>query len=272
VQLEFPFLRSGAGDEPAGPSIETAPPSLAGSPHGAAPHGTAPSVDPPPVRTPPPLVVEFVRMRRARKYILRVRPDGTLRVTIPRGGSRRDAEAFLTKHRRWAERERVRVTVQHAPVDWREGDAILFGGERVPLQVERTERGRALVLAGERVRLEDTVMNLRAAAELALRRVAARSLIPRLHELASQHGLTVTRATIRNQRSRWGSCSRRGAIALNFRLVQMPAPVCEYVLLHELMHLRQQNHSIRYWQLVEQVCPWFREAEEWLRNEGRSLF
>ena len=78
--------------------------------------------------------------------------------------------------------------------------------------------------------------------------------------------------TIRNQRSRWGSCARNGNITLNFRLVQMPAHVRDYVLLHELMHIRQQNHSRRFWRLVEAVCPGFRDAERWLRTTGRTLF
>jgi predicted metal-dependent hydrolase len=90
--------------------------------------------------------------------------------------------------------------------------------------------------------------------------------------MAAAHGLTPRRISIRNQRSRWGSCARDGSIALNFRLIQMPRAVRDYVLLHELMHLRQQNHSRRFWRLVEEACPDFREAEEWLRVEGRGLF
>ena len=88
----------------------------------------------------------------------------------------------------------------------------------------------------------------------------------------TEHGLRVGVVSIRNQRSRWGSCARNGNIALNFRLVQMPAPVSDYVLLHELMHIRQQNHSRRFWRLVEAVCPGFRDAERWLRTTGRTLF
>jgi predicted metal-dependent hydrolase len=233
VQLELPFLRAPAEDD---------------------------------------IVVHFVRERRARKYIIRVRPDGSLRVTIPRGGSRRDADAFVARHRAWAEGERRRVAVEHAPLEWPAGHSVLLHGCPVPLRVERNARGRLLMFGDERVRLEEHVTNLRAAAEQALRQIAARELLPRLFDLAVAHGLTVTRAAIRNQRSRWGSCSRGGAIALNFRLVQMPPSVCEYVLLHELMHLRQQNHSRRYWRLVEQVCPAFRDAERWLRCHGRSLF
>ena len=228
--------------------------------------------------SPPPSVsadrstVHFVRERRARKYIIRVKPDGSLRVTIPRGGSRRDAESFVAKHRDWAEKEQLRVAAQYSPVEWHAGDAILFRGRRTPLVLERDGRGSVLAVDNQRVRLPEGMTNLRPAAELALRHIAQRELVPRLHELAAEHGLEVRRATIRNQRSRWGSCSGTGAIALNFRLVQMPLSVCEYVMLHELMHIRQQNHSARYWKLVEQACPDYRAAECWLRTEGKRLF
>jgi predicted metal-dependent hydrolase len=216
--------------------------------------------------------VHFVRVKRARKYILRVRPDGSLRVTVPRGGSRREAEAFLERHRAWVAAERLRVAERHAPVQWRVGDAILLHGEPSVLRVQEAGRSRMLVVGEQRVRLTAGVENVRPAAELALRRIAGRELAPRLEALAAKHQLTVSRITIRNQRSRWGSCSHRGAIALNFRLVQMPHWVRDYVLLHELMHLRQQNHSRRYWRLVAEVCPAFREAERWLKQEGKALF
>lgn len=105
-----------------------------------------------------------------------------------------------------------------------------------------------------------------------LRARAAKELPPQLLDLADRHGLAVTRVSIRNQRSRWGSCSPRGHIALNFRLLLMPPDVREYILIHELMHLRQPNHSIRFWRLVEAACPGFRDAERWLKKHGASLF
>ena len=221
---------------------------------------------------PPGPDVVFVRVRRARKYILRVRPDGSLRVTIPRGGSRRDAEAFLQRHQEWVAAERLRVAERHAPLEWWAGDSIPLHGEPTLIRVYESGRGRIVVVGEHRVRIGNDVRNVRPAVEFALRRIAVRELVPRLHELAAVHGLSVVGVTIRNQRSRWGSCSRRGMIALNFRLVQMPPAVCDYVLLHELMHLRQQNHSRRYWRLVEAVCPNYREAERWLRVEGKALF
>lgn len=215
--------------------------------------------------------VEFVRMRRARRYILRVRPDGTLRVTIPRGGSKSEAVAFMARHLRWIERERSRVRAERSPVAWTNGSSILLHGLPNIIAIESAESGFTARYAGRSVRIASPV-NARPEIERDLRKLATELLPLRLKELADRHGLAFTRVSIRNQRSRWGSCARSGAIALNFRLVQMPPEVCDYVLIHELMHLKQQNHGRRFWALVERACPGYKEAERWLRREGRGLF
>ena len=216
-------------------------------------------------------VIEFVRVSRARRYILRVRPDGTLRVTVPNGGSRREAEQFVRKHHRWIRRERDRVQIEHVPREWHDGSEILLRGEPVRLSVEeRAEKW--LVSYGDRTVSVSGDTEIRAAVENDMRELARAELVPRLRELGSQHNLEPGTISIRNQRSRWGSCARNGNIALNFRLVQMPARVSDYVLLHELMHLKQQNHSRRFWRLVETVCPAFQDAERWLRTIGKTLF
>jgi len=105
--------------------------------------------------------------------------------------------------------------------------------------------------------------------ERRLRQQAVRDLPARLRELARQHGFTVGSVTVRAQRSRWGSCSPTGRISLNWRLVQLPADVADYVLLHELAHLTHLNHSARFWREVERICPWHREARAWLRGNAR---
>jgi predicted metal-dependent hydrolase len=231
----------------------------------------SPAVPGPPSPVAPAFAIEFVRVARARRYILRVRPDGTLRVTVPRGGSRREAEVFVRRHENWIVRERGRVRTESAPARWADGTTILLNGaaECISLQA----RGKTWnACYGNRTVFVRDVAQLRPAIEDDLREVARATLPPRLHELAAQHGLCVGAVSIRSQRSRWGSCSRSGNIALNFRLVQMPPPVRDYVLLHELMHIKQQNHSRRFWRLVEAVCPDFREAERWLRTTGKTLF
>jgi predicted metal-dependent hydrolase len=223
--------------------------------------------DPPP--DPP---IDFVRVRRARKYILRVRPDGRVRVTIPRGGSRAEAARFVERHLHWLLEERARVASQHGPRAWTPGTLVHLRGAAVPLQVAREGDRLVATYAERRVPIDEAPHDLRPLVEADLRALAKETLVPRLRDLAARHGLDVARVTIRNQRSRWGSCSRSGAIALNFRLIQMPPEVCDYVLVHELMHLKQQNHGPRFWRLVEAACPGYRAAERWLKTAGRALF
>lgn len=213
-------------------------------------------------------------MRRARRYILRVRPGGGLRVTIPRGGSRAEAARFMERHTAWIGRERARVLATGVSTEWHEGGVVLLRGEQVVLQATagNVPPSRVLRYGNRSVRVPAGAGDLRPYVEADLRLFARAELGARLHELAGMHGLTVAGFTIRNQKSRWGSCSRDGRIALNFRLVQMPPEISDYVLIHELMHLKEQNHSIRFWRLVEAACPGFRAAERWLKVQGRSLF
>jgi predicted metal-dependent hydrolase len=93
----------------------------------------------------------------------------------------------------------------------------------------------------------------------------------RTWELAAITRVNVTQVTVRNQRSRWGSCSVGGTISLNWRLVQTPDMVRDYIIHHELMHLHEMNHSAHFWARVEEVCPDWREAEEWLKRNGSLL-
>ena len=210
-------------------------------------------------------------MRRARKYILRVRPDGRVRVTVPRGGSRAEAQRFLERHAAWLEEERARVRASYVTPVWIPGATMWLRGDPVIIRIEQSGREQFARYGDRSVAIPSDVVDLRAPIQRDLRQLAREELGARLRELAAELGLAVTRVTIRNQQSRWGSCSRTGRIALNFRLVQMPRFVSDYVLIHELMHLKQQNHSIRFWRLVESACPEFRAAEDWLRRHGPGL-
>jgi predicted metal-dependent hydrolase len=117
----------------------------------------------------------------------------------------------------------------------------------------------------------DGAADLRPAIEKHLRELATRELSLRVAELASRHGFTVNRLMVRNQRTRWGSCSRRGTVSLNWRLIQTPDFVRDYIALHELAHLRHMNHSRRFWQEVERLCPDYRIAERWLKQNRGML-
>jgi predicted metal-dependent hydrolase len=154
-----------------------------------------------------------------------------VRVTIPRWGSKRDATAFVESQSQWISSERRRIERQRA-----ESGPVISPDDR------QTLRARALS-----------------------------ELPPRLLQLAAQHGLHVRRVSVRNQKWRWGSCSPDGHICLNWRLVAMPAWVRDYVMIHEIMHLKRMDHSRAFWKLVAAACPGFREARAWLSGNDRLL-
>ena len=216
--------------------------------------------------------LELVRHDRARRYVLRLRPDGTARVTVPCRGSLRAAREFAEAHLDWIARQLARLSERPAKDrSWRAGTRISFRGELVELRVMETPHGPAVGFADQVVAVPADSLDFRPAVERHLRRLAAAELPPRVFAFAVQQQLTVRKVTIRDQRSRWGSCSRRGTVSLNWRLVQMPDAVRDYVVWHELMHLREMNHSPRFWRAVAAVCPDFAAARRWLRHHGESL-
>ena len=214
----------------------------------------------------------FVRNRRARRYILRLRPDGTARVTVPRGGALADAKRFAERNAAWLEKQLVRQALRPTrPQTWLAGTEILFRGERVRLEAGANGESGIVRFGGEALPVADATADLRPAIERHLRGLATRELPPRVLELAALHSLPVRRVTVRNQRSRWGSCSRHGTISLNWRLVQAPKFVSDYLVLHELAHLKEMNHSRRFWGEVERLCPDYCEAERWLKQNSSLL-
>jgi predicted metal-dependent hydrolase len=184
----------------------------------------------PAVTTREPVRVDFVRHPRARRYVVRVRPDGSVRVTIPRRGSHREAVRFFESQADWVQKQLTRNTRFR---------------EQLPEELPAAEQCR---------------LRQRASVELPLR----------LLQLAQPLGLMVRRVSIRNQRHRWGSCSPTGHICLNWRLVTMPRWVQDYVMYHELMHLKRMDHSRAFWRLVAQVCPDYEAARAWLRRHGHA--
>jgi len=120
-------------------------------------------------------------------------------------------------------------------------------------------------------RVASLTADLRPALEAHFLRVAKIELPARAWELAAETRVPVTAVRVRNQRARWGSCTSKGVISLNWRLVQAPVFVRDYIIYHELMHLREMNHSARFWARVGEVCPFWQEAERWIKKNGGLL-
>ena len=100
---------------------------------------------------------------------------------------------------------------------------------------------------------------------------AAALLKRRADELSASLGLTYNRVMIRGQKTRWGSCSHKCNLSFNWRLVMAPKPVIDYVVLHELAHLKEMNHTKRFWKLLAQYCPRWRQRRKWLKDHGPEL-
>jgi len=216
--------------------------------------------------------IRLVRHPRARRYVLRVTDAADVVLTLPRWGSVAEARAFAEQHVDWIARERVRRAAEAARAKGAGSNEIWLRGARHAVRVEGRvvsagDISVTIAEGGEGTGEDDA----RRALRQALRAAAKRELPPRLMELAARAGLRVARVTVRDQRSRWGSCSSRGTIALNWRLLLMPPEVRDYVLWHELMHLKRGDHSPAFWRLVEAVCPGYRDARAWLRKHGREL-
>jgi len=213
--------------------------------------------------------VVFEHSLRAENYRLTLRRDGIALVTIPARGNERAARKFLDSHRDWLERARKRQQRRPKVADvWVPGTHVLWRGTMTEIRIASIGERPAVCLAADVFRVSRLDGDCRPTLESHFQRRAKVELPGRTWELSAVTGVEVKQVMVRNQRSRWGSCSSGGVISLNWRLVQTPDFVRDYIIHHELMHLREMNHSERFWARVEEVCPGWREAEVWIKRNG----
>lgn len=216
------------------------------------------------------LPIRYLPKRGCRRYVMRVK-GSILQVTLPYRYSISEVRNFLAGNQSWIEEQLAKQKSQPAPVEtFGIGSMALFRGELV--EVMEGETGTNTIRFGEKIFTKrDSPAALKSAIYHYIYQIAWAELPALTREYAAKVGLNVSRVTVRNQKSRWGSCSTRAAISLNWRLVQTPDFVRDYIIYHELMHLRQMNHSAKFWQAVEQVYPDYRTAEKWLKENASLL-
>ena len=233
----------------------------------------------------PAIEVRLRRNARARRMVLRVGSSGrTPTLTLPPGVPLAHARAFLDDHQDWLRRH-VAAGAARAPIG--EGSVLPFGAGTLTV---RAHDGRTTLRAGDsaggtegRAADEGAVdggavlaiggrpgpLGPRVAAWL--REEARAACAAGVDRHAAALGLRPGRLTLRDPRSRWGSCTAGGDLMFSWRLVMAPPAVLDYVVAHEVAHLAELNHSARFWAVVRRLCPGMDAERVWLRRNGAAL-
>ena len=221
--------------------------------------------------------------KRAKRISVRYSQRDGLEVVYPQGTTDPAPEEVLREKSAWvlATRERFRQASARLPArTYEDGDVFYILGDPYSLKLcSAPGNGSSRVqVCGWSLQLAlpagDDCADLawrRQAVEAFYRALAVEYLPARLNELAAAHGFRYARVRIKNQKTRWGSCSSKGNINLNLRLMMAPEQAIDYVIIHELCHLRVLNHSPEFWSLVERCLPDYRFWRHWFKERGASL-
>jgi predicted metal-dependent hydrolase len=216
------------------------------------------------------------RSSRARHVRLEVGMETILTVVIPRAYPVKRLPGLLKNKKRWILdnlARRSEVSPPFSAQQIRSGDVVSYLGR----QLKVVARGNS---GSERVRLDHNrlVVNLTSDSEDLstvlerwYRAQAAELIQEKTEKWCTKLGVNHNKVTIRGQKRRWASCSPRGNLSFNWKLVMAPEPIIDYVIIHELTHLKEMNHSKRFWQLVAEYCSEWREHKKWLRMHEAEL-
>jgi predicted metal-dependent hydrolase len=212
--------------------------------------------------------LEWRRSTRARRVSLRIDPaGGAIVVTLPPRATRKAGMALLMGHMDWVS---DRLAALPEAVSFVDGAMVPICGIPHRIRHQPNTRGAAFIL--------DQELHVTGAPEFLARRVrdflrreAARRLSALTAAKSGLIGITPRRITMKDTSSRWGSCAPDRSIALSWRLVMAPTFVQDYVVAHEVAHLRHMNHGRQFWALVDELTPHTRTAIPWLRTEGPRL-
>jgi len=190
------------------------------------------------------------RSARAWRSRITITGDAEVVVVLPARAPAREADELVERHRTWIERHLSRMLARRRALALRPSLA----------------HGRVLTINGQPEIVRATTAAERAALDRRLRRAARAAITERVTARSPEMGLQAKRITIRDQRTRWGSASRSGTLSFSWRLILAPPTVLDYVVVHELAHLRWAGHGPRFWSLVEKQYPGAAAARKWLRE------
>lgn len=216
--------------------------------------------------------VEVVDNSRSKRLTLRLKPDGRgAKVTTPPHVGDKEIASFIEKNRNWIA---VRLARLPTPTLLEDGVLVLFEG--IEHKITHLDRRRGIVeaklVAGEPTLLVPGEVEHMPRRVIDFMKKNARA---RLDAAVSVHtaslGVRAKSIRITDSKSRWGSCSTSRTLSFSWRIIMAPPPVLNYLAAHEVAHLREMNHSDRFWRLVEEICPDMHEHKYWLKRHGSAL-
>lgn len=216
------------------------------------------------------LEIVFRRHANARRLVLRLNPEGTgAIVTMPRGISRAQALAFANRSQSWLE---ARLKQRGSTIFLRAGSIIPLRGEAHEIRHIASRRGTVTIDPIEKiVHVPGDLPHVSRRLCDWLKTLARSELSAASQKYAAAMGVSYRRISVRDQRSRWGSCSAAGDLSYSWRLILTPSYVLDYVAAHEVAHLRHMNHGRSFWRLVLSHCPDAARAKNWLKAHGQDV-
>lgn len=209
---------------------------------------------------------------RATRITLRIEPGGrALKMTIPRGLHRREVDLFLDRHQAWLH---TKLSKFEPDTSLRAGSFLTIRGVSHRIEHSGNLRGltEMLVIDGQAVIRVSGLENHIGRRLSAFLKKEARADLERLaHAHARSAGRQIGSISLKDTRSRWGSCSWDGNLSFSWRIVMAPDFVIDYLAAHEVAHLREMNHGPKFWALCGKLCPRMDEARKWLRQHGSQL-
>ena len=210
-----------------------------------------------------------LRPSRAGRFVLRVgRGTGEARLSMPVRATRAEAERFLKAHRDWL---RERIAAAPGPSPFAAGHAVPLRGVLHLLKSDPFRRKGPVLAARETLHVPGPPEAFAEALGDWLKAEARKDLAEAVARHAGALGATPGRITLRDQRTRWGSCAAGGGLSFSWRLILAPPEILDYVAAHECAHLVEFDHGPRFWALVRRLRPDHERAEDWLRLRGPDL-
>jgi predicted metal-dependent hydrolase len=210
---------------------------------------------------------------RWRTVSLEIDQSGKLIVRAPLHASQAEIEALVEGKQNWIlnkQRQAIARRLESPQKQFLPGEKFLFLGKEYPIKVVQ-HQAEPLVLNGAFLLVAKRREKARAVFESWYRQQAAQVIKPRTCDLAQQNGFQYQIIRINGAKTRWGSCGPKGSLNFAWRLVMAPPEIIDYVIIHELVHLRVRNHSKSYWEAVNQIMPDFKRRRTWLQKYGYQL-